>query len=54
VDGQLGVGPAPSRSGSWKLSKGESVALHYRFHVYTGEFQQEQVELQSRAFLSIK
>src|SRR5204863_9978523 len=38
VDGQLGVGPAPSRAGAWKIAKGESVTLRYRFLVYTGEF----------------
>jgi hypothetical protein len=54
VDGQLGVGPAPSRAGAWKLAKGESVTMRYRFLVYTGEFQKDQVEAESRAFSSIK
>ncbi|MBI3824225.1 MAG: PmoA family protein [Planctomycetes bacterium] len=54
VDGQLGVGPSPSRAGAWKIAKGASVVLRYRFMVYTGEFQQEQVEAESKAFSAIK
>jgi hypothetical protein len=54
VDGQLGVGPAPSRAGAWKLAKGESVTFRYRFKVYTGEFQKDQVEAEWKAFSSIK
>ena len=54
VDGQLGVGPAPSRAGAWKIAKGESVTLRYRFLVYTGDFQRDQVEAESKAFSAIK
>lgn len=54
VDGQLGVGPAPSRSGAWKLAKGESVTFRYRFLVYTGAFNQKQVEDEWKAFSAIK
>jgi hypothetical protein len=54
VDGQLGVGPAPSRNGAWKLGKGESVTHRYRFYVYTGDFQQDQVEAEWKAFSAIK
>jgi hypothetical protein len=54
VDGQLGVGPAPSRLGAWKLGKGEAVTFRYRFLVYTGEFQQDQVEAQWKAFSTTK
>ena len=54
VDGQFGVGPAPSRAGAWKLAKGESVTLRYRFMVYTGNFQQDQIEAESKAFSAIK
>jgi hypothetical protein len=54
VDGQLGVGPAPSRAGAWKLAKGDSVTFRYRFMVYTGELQQDQVEAEWKAFSAIK
>lgn len=54
VDGQLGVGPAPSRLGAWKLGKGESVTFRYRFVVYTGEFQRDQVEAEWKAFSTMK
>lgn len=54
VDGQLGVGPAKSRGGAWKLAKDESVVLRYRFLVYTGEFQQNQVEAEWKAFAAKK
>lgn len=54
VDGQLGVGPAPSRAAAWKRAKGESVTFHYRFYVYTGEFQHERVAAESIAFSAIK
>ena len=54
VDGQLGVGPSPSRAGAWKIAKGESVTQRYRFYVYTGGFQQEQVEAQWKAFSAVK
>jgi hypothetical protein len=54
VDGQFGVGPAPSRAGAWKLAKGETVTLRYRLMVYTGEFNEKQVEAESKAFIAIK
>ena len=54
VDGQLGVGPAPSRAGAWKLGKGESVTLRYRFLVYTGTFQPERIEAEWKALSTIK
>ncbi len=54
VDGQLGVGPAKSRGGAWKLKADESVILRYRFLVYTGEFQQNQIEAEWKAFSTIK
>jgi hypothetical protein len=54
VDGQLGVGPAPSRAGAWKLAKGDRVTFRYRFLVYTGDFQQDQVEAEWKAFSAIK
>ena len=37
VDSQLGVGPARSRVGEWKLPKGEPVRFRYRFLVQTGK-----------------
>jgi hypothetical protein len=54
VDGQFGVGPAPSRTGAWKLEKGQTKTLPYRFYVYMGAFQEEQVQAQSKAFSAIK
>ncbi len=54
VDGQLGVGPARSRSGAWKLAKDESAVFRYRFLVYTGEFQQNQIEAEWKAFAEKK
>ena len=54
VDGQLGVGPAPSRAGAWKLAKGESATYRYRFVVYTGDFQEKEVEAEWKAFSTIK
>ena len=54
VDGQLGVGPAPSRLGAWKLAKGESVTFRYRLYVYTGELQKDQVESEWKAFSAIE
>jgi hypothetical protein len=54
VDSQLGVGPAPSREGAWKIAKGESVTLRYRFLVYTGVFQPDRVEAEWKAFSTIK
>ncbi len=54
VDGQLGVGPAPSRASAWKLAQGERVTYRYRFYVYTGDFQKDQVEAEWKAFSAIK
>ncbi|MBI2803591.1 MAG: PmoA family protein [Planctomycetes bacterium] len=54
VDGQLGVGPSPSRAGEWKIAKGRDTTLRYRFYVYTGEFQRDQVEAEWKAFSAIK
>lgn len=54
VDGQLGVGPAPSRAGAWKIAKGESATMRYRFLVYTGDFQRDQVEAEWKALSTIK
>jgi Methane oxygenase PmoA len=54
VDDQLGVGPAPSRKGAWKLAKNETITHRYRFLVYTGEFQQIQVEAEWKAFSALK
>ncbi|HZZ81733.1 MAG TPA: DUF6807 family protein, partial [Gemmataceae bacterium] len=54
VDGQLGVGPAPSRSGAWKLLKGETATMRYRFYVYTGAFNHNQVDGYWQALDSIK
>jgi hypothetical protein len=44
VDGQLGVGPAPSRAGEWKLKKKERVQLCYALVVYTGDLNKKLIE----------
>lgn len=36
VDGQLGVGPAPSREADIEIAKGESLSFKHRLVVYTG------------------
>jgi Family of unknown function (DUF6807) len=54
VDGQLGVGPAPSREKAWTLKKGDTATLRYRFYVYTGEFQRDRVDAESTTFGKIK
>lgn len=36
VDGQLGVGPAITRNGDWKIPKDKTEILKYRFVVYGG------------------
>jgi putative membrane-bound dehydrogenase-like protein len=36
VDGQLGVGPVPTRDLDWKIDKGETVTLQHRLIAYTG------------------
>lgn len=38
VDGQLGIGPARSRSGDWSIAKGESEVIRHQVVVYTGAF----------------
>lgn len=37
VDGQLGVGPASSRNGDWKIPKGRKASFRHRLLVYTGK-----------------
>jgi len=44
VDGQLGVGPARSRAGEWKLPKGETTKAKYRLVIYTGSLDKERLE----------
>jgi hypothetical protein len=44
VDGQLGVGPARSRAGEWKLPKGDTVRFRYRFLVQTGKVDPDKIE----------
>ena len=43
VDSQLGVGPARSRMGDWKINKGTTEVIRHRLIVYTGEL--DDVEL---------
>jgi hypothetical protein len=50
VDGQLGVGPARSRFGDWKLAKGETAKFQYRFVVYCGKTDVERVEAAWKGF----
>lgn len=54
VDGQLGVGPAPSRAGAWSLKQGTSATFDYRFYVYTGEFQRDRIEAEAKALSQSK
>lgn len=44
VDGQLGVGPAFTRSEDYKLAKGKTLGLKYRLVVYTGDFDKKLIE----------
>jgi len=44
VDGQLGVGPARSRLGAWKIAAGETVQARYRLLVSTGKADAARVE----------
>ena len=37
VDNQLGIGPASSRNGDWKIGKGRKASFRHRLLVYTGE-----------------
>jgi hypothetical protein len=50
VDGQLGVGPARSRLGEWKIPKGETARAKYRLFVYTGKTDAEKVEASWKEF----
>ena len=36
VDGQLGIGPAPSRQGNLRINKGETLVYRHRLLVHTG------------------
>ena len=36
VDGQFGVGPAPTRLGDWQIAEGEQAVLRYQLQMYTG------------------
>ncbi|MBL9213316.1 MAG: PmoA family protein [Opitutaceae bacterium] len=44
VDGQLGVGPSRSIQGAWKIARGQSATFRHQFVVYTGEFNDLQVD----------
>ncbi|MBL05485.1 MAG: dehydrogenase [Planctomycetes bacterium] len=37
VDNQLGIGPASSRNGDWKIPKGRKASFRHRLLVYTGK-----------------
>lgn len=37
VDGQMGIGPAPSRNGDWSIPKGDRQIIRHQVVVYTGE-----------------
>jgi hypothetical protein len=38
VDNEFGVGPAPSRMGSWDINQNETARLKYQLVIYTDEF----------------
>lgn len=50
VDGQLGVGPARSRSGRWHLKKDEQTRMDYRLLIGTGEPDPRQIEAEWSRF----
>ncbi len=50
VDGQLGVGPAPSRLGTWSLPESEKVTFRYRLVISTGPHDPDRIEQAYRAF----
>jgi len=50
VDKQLGINPAPSRAGDWRVSKGSSTTLRYRLLIYTGPLDQARNETYWRDF----
>ena len=52
VDGQLGVGPATSRAGAWKIERGKTVQLRYRLVVYTGPLNKPLLESLYRDFVA--
>jgi hypothetical protein len=54
VDGQLGVGPALTRSGDYKLKKGDTLTLKYRLVVYTGELDKQLIEKAWKEFTDKK
>jgi hypothetical protein len=54
VDGQLGVGPAPSRAGAWTIKKGDTATFNYRFYIYTGELQHDRVDSEWKALINNK
>jgi hypothetical protein len=44
IDGQLGVGPARSKVGEWKIAKDETVKMKYRLFVFTGTYNADKIE----------
>ena len=43
IDGQFGVGPARSRSGTWKIEKGQTKSFLHRFIIYEGKHNNEAI-----------
>jgi len=37
VDGQMGVGPARSRLGDWKIQAGKDETIRHQLHIYSGD-----------------
>ncbi len=50
VDRQLGIGPAPSRMGSWSIKKGDTETFKHQIVVYSGEFSDMTVNDQWKSY----
>lgn len=50
VDRQLGVGPSRARLGDWTIRKGEAEVIRHRFVIYTGEFDERELNEKWRGY----
>jgi len=50
VDGQMGIGPAPSRMGGWSIQQGETAVYRHRLVVYGGELNEAEMNAQWQDF----